>query len=105
MLNAGGVISPIGEVSILPGEDQSFTITPNVGYQISDVQVDGNSVGVVTSYAFTNVNEDHIIMVTFLGTGPVQNLTKNTYYETIQAALDVAWNNNIIEYEKMIRVS
>jgi len=97
--NAGGVISPIGEVSILPGEDQSFTITPNVGYQISDVQVDGISVGVVTSYAFTNVNEDHIIMVTFLGTGPVHNLTKDTYYETIQAALDVAWNNNIIEVD------
>jgi len=95
--NAGGVISPIGEVSILPGEDQSFTITPNTGYQIGDVQVDGDSVGVVTSYAFNNVNQDHIIMVTFLGTGPVHNLTKETYYETIQTALDDADSNDTIE--------
>ena len=34
---------------------QTFTITPNTGYMVADVQVDGSSVGAVSSYKFTNV--------------------------------------------------
>ena len=94
-----GSISPSGSVTVNQGSDKLFTITPNTGYSIADVLVDGSSVGAVTSYTFTNVTEDHTISATFISVAPglVHNLTKGTYYNTIQAALDDADNNNTIE--------
>jgi len=61
----GGSISPSGAVTVKSGDSATFTITPNSGYAISDVKVDGKSVGVVTSYTFTNVTADHTIEATF----------------------------------------
>lgn len=62
---AGGSISPSGSVSVNSGADQAFTITPDTGYQVSDVQVDGSSVGAVTSYTFTSVTTNHTINASF----------------------------------------
>ena len=62
---ANGSISPSGDVSVDPGTDQEFTITPDVDYYISDVLVDGVSVGAVESYPFTNVTSDHTIEANF----------------------------------------
>jgi hypothetical protein len=61
----GGTISPSGTVSVLYGASQTFTITPNTGYQIASVLVDGGSVGAVTTYTFTNVTAAHTISATF----------------------------------------
>jgi len=62
---SGGSISPSGAVTVKSGDSATFTITPNSGYVISDVKVDGKSVGVVTSYTFTNVTANHTIEATF----------------------------------------
>src|SRR5512142_235285 len=58
---SGGTISPSGTVSVNQGSDQSYTISPSVGYQISDVLVDNVSVGAVTTYTFSNVTVTHTI--------------------------------------------
>ncbi|MEA1965224.1 MAG: Ig-like domain-containing protein [Candidatus Aerophobetes bacterium] len=94
-----GSISPSGDVNVNQGSDKSFTVTHDAGYKIDDVLVDGISVGAISSYTFVNVAEDHTISVTFISIapGPVYNLTKNNYYDTIQAALDDADNDNTIE--------
>ncbi len=60
-----GEIGPSGSVLVNDGEDQSFTITPDSGYEVDDVTVDDQSEGAVTSYDFTNVTDDHTISVTF----------------------------------------
>jgi len=60
-----GTISPSGTVSVNYGDSQTFNITPNTGYKISDVKVDGTSVGAVSTYTFTNVTSNHTIEVTF----------------------------------------
>ncbi|MBI3766741.1 MAG: hypothetical protein HY277_09620, partial [Ignavibacteriales bacterium] len=60
-----GTISPAGNVRVLYGASQSFTITPSLGYHISDVVVDGGSVGPVSSYTFTNVTTNHTITASF----------------------------------------
>lgn len=65
----GGTITPSGDVTVSEGDGQTFTITPNEGYVIADVKVDGESVGRVDSYAFDGVTEDHTIEATF-ETGP-----------------------------------
>ena len=61
-----GKIDPAaGTVTVPKGENQTFKITPNEGYHISDVLVDGKSVGAVTEYKFENVTEAHKIHATF----------------------------------------
>jgi hypothetical protein len=62
---AGGSIDPAGTVSVNYGSDQAFTITPDTGYHVADVLVDGSSVGAVTSYSFTGVTADHTIQASF----------------------------------------
>ena len=62
----GGSISPFGSVNVNGGDYQSFTITPDAGYQIADVLVDNVSVGVVSNYSFTDVSSNHTINATFI---------------------------------------
>jgi hypothetical protein len=62
---SGGSFSPSGEVTVNYGSDQSFAITPTIGYHIADVVVDSSSVGAVTSYTFTDVTAGHTISASF----------------------------------------
>ena len=70
---AGGSISPSGSVSVREGLDKVFTITPNTGYVISDVTVDGKSVGAVKTYTFDDVSKSHTINATFKAAGEHAN--------------------------------
>ncbi len=63
--NNGGVISPEGRTNLTSGDSMTYSITPFSGYHISDVTVDGQSVGAVDSYTFDNVTDNHTIAVTF----------------------------------------
>jgi len=71
-----GSISPSGNITVNQGSDKSFTITPDTGYSINNVLVDGSSIGAVSSYTFTNVTENHTISATFISevSSPVYNL-------------------------------
>ena len=62
----GGSISPSGDVSVREGKDQTFTITPDKGYAVSRVKIDGKSIGAVKSYTFENVSRPHTIEVIFV---------------------------------------
>src|SRR6185369_15362888 len=62
---ANGAISPSGAVSVAHGANQTFTMTPATGYHVTDVVVDGGSVGAVASYTFTNVTTAHTIAASF----------------------------------------
>ncbi|MDY3014214.1 MAG: S-layer homology domain-containing protein [Evtepia sp.] len=66
----GGSISPVGEVKVEDGKDQTFTIQPNSGYHVKDVTVDGKSVGAVSSYTFEKVTGDHTIKAVFAKDDP-----------------------------------
>ncbi|NJL92687.1 MAG: hypothetical protein HC915_02620 [Anaerolineae bacterium] len=61
----GGSIAPDTDTLVNCGDDQTFTFTPDTGYEVADVLVDGVSVGAVDSYDFTNVIADATIEVTF----------------------------------------
>ena len=60
-----GKIAPTGDVAVPKGESKTFTITPDSGYHIKDVLVDGKSVGAVSTYTFENVVDNHTIHATF----------------------------------------
>ncbi|HEY3215450.1 MAG TPA: hypothetical protein VGK93_03060 [Candidatus Eisenbacteria bacterium] len=61
----GGAIFPSFTVYVSDGDDQTFTITPDPGYQVANVRVDTTYVGAVTSYTFHNVSSDHTITASF----------------------------------------
>lgn len=64
-VGANGTISPSGDISVLQGNDQMFTFTPDVDYVVQDVVVDGVSIGFASSYTFSNVSSNHTIAVSF----------------------------------------
>lgn len=80
---AAGTITPGSPVRVLAGGSQTFNITPETGYDIDDVLVDGVSQGAVTSYTFTNIQHDSTISATF---------APSHYYITANAGL----NGNIM---------
>ena len=95
---AGGSISPSGSVSVREGRDQTFTITPDKGYAVSTVKIDGKSIGAVKSYTFENVRRTHTIEVIFMKangnpqTGVFVDVATGSYYED---AVDWAVENGI----------
>ena len=95
---AGGSISPSGNVSVREGRDQTFTITPDKGYAVANVKIDGKSIGAVKSYTFENVSRTHTIEVIFMKangnpqTGVFVDVATGSYYED---AVDWAVENGI----------
>ena len=95
---AGGSISPSGNVSVREGRNQTFTITPDKGYAVSNVKIDGKSIGAVKSYTFENVSRTHTIEVIFMKangnpqTGVFVDVATGSYYED---AVDWAVENGI----------
>ena len=79
----GGAIAPSGDVSVRPGDSQTFTITPDAGFIISDVLVGGASVGAVSTFTFTNVTTAQTIEAQFFEVFPA-----------IAPALDLILDNN-----------
>lgn len=63
---ANGIITPSGTINVAQGANQTFAMIPNTGYEVQNVYIDGNSVGALTSYTFTNVTANHQIHVTFI---------------------------------------
>ena len=94
----GGSISPSGSVSVREGRDQTFTITPDKSYAVSNVKIDGKSIGAVKSYTFENVSRTHTIEVIFMKangnpqTGVFVDVATGSYYED---AVDWAVENGI----------
>ena len=73
----GGTISPAGTVTVSRNASRSFTITPNKGYSIDRVIVDGSSVGAVSTYTFSNVTANHTISASFKADTTKYTLTIN----------------------------
>src|SRR5204863_272026 len=62
---ANGSIAPNGATTVPYGGGQAYTITAATNYHVANVEVDGVSVGAMTSYTFSNVSADHTISATF----------------------------------------
>jgi len=103
---ANGSITPNTPQTVNYGGSQMFAIAANTGYHISDVGVDGVSIGVTSIYTFTNVSANHTITATFapnavnltvnvVGNGSVVKTPDQAYYYgdvvTLTANADVSW--------------
>jgi len=66
--SSNGAITPSGAVIVPDGADQSFTISPNSGSSIKDVQINGKSIGVVSTHNFNHVTSNQTIHADFATT-------------------------------------
>ena len=60
-----GAITPSGSVAVNYGGTQTFTITPDTGYHVASLTVDGVAVSVSSSYDFTDVQTSQTIAATY----------------------------------------
>jgi len=118
-----GSISPKGNVTVIEGNAQNFSITPNTGYHIADVRVDGHSVGATGDYEFANVTEGHTISASFAantftitatpgshgsitpgtitvnqGSGKTFSITANSGYEIADVVVDNQSKGSVTSY-------
>ena len=77
----GGTITPDGISKVKYSNSITYTITPDEGYEIADVLVDGESVGAVSEYTLKNIKADHTISATF-----VKTAWENRYTDVSEAA-------------------
>jgi predicted RNA-binding protein with TRAM domain len=63
--DVNGSITPSGTITVNNGDSLTFTITPDTGYEVLNVIVDGASMGAVTTYTFTNIVANHAINAYF----------------------------------------
>ena len=85
----GGSITPSGNVSVREGRDKTFTITPDKGYTVSNVKIDGRSIGAVKSYTFENVKRAHTIEVSFTRANEFTDVPSDSYfYEVVMWAVE-----------------
>lgn len=80
--SVGGSVSPAGTTQVAAGYSKTYTITPSSGYKISDVTVDGKSVGAVSSYTFSSVSGNHTLKASFDSTAtlPFTDVSKSAWY-------------------------
>ena len=61
-----GSITPSGTQTVSEGAGVTYTFAATAGNSLSDVIVDGVSVGIQTSYTFSDITEDHTIQAKFV---------------------------------------
>ena len=84
-----GTISPSGDLSVRSDLGQTFTFTPDKGYRVADVLVNGKSVGALRSYTFATVRKDQTIEVIFEKIPAFVDVPANAYYaEAVNWALE-----------------
>ena len=63
---AGGAITPAGDITVEHGDNQTFTFTPDAGYKVYSIVVDGSYVNIANSYTFYDIDQSHTIWVSFV---------------------------------------
>ena len=73
----------------------TFTMTPNSGWHIQDVIVDGVSVGPCSKYTFTDIDADHTISVVFDADDMSTTVPKTT--ESLEKLIDHLVNDTELD--------
>ena len=93
--DARGIISPSGNVSVETGGKITFRMMPYTGWHISDVIVDGVSVGAVSSYTFEDVDADHTISARYEADDTSTTVPKTI--ENLEKLIDHMVNNTPLD--------
>jgi len=93
--NEGGTIESVGETIVSHGDSFNFNVVTNEGYILTDVQVDGISIGLQSTYTLDDVSSDHTVSADF--TNSVEISVKSGVGGNILPSdnIDVAIGNDI----------
>lgn len=91
-----GASSFSGEFSY--GSNQTLNFIPEENYQVSDVVVDGQSVGAVASYEFVNITAEHNVVVSFAPVQYTLTATSNVPACTITPATTTVQAGSNVNY-------
>lgn len=98
-----GAVSPMGIVAVNDGSSKTFEFSPADGYEIESVLVDNENIGKPNNYTFSNVIENHTIMVIFklkqLGTDEIKNKNITVYPNPTADYIYVSGNKKIASLE------
>lgn len=94
---SGGIISPSDSVFAEHGTSRSFQIVPAACYQITDVKINGNSIGPVSSYEFTNLTFAQGINATF---GPIGSTTGTSTSPTLSWTASTGATSYTVEWSQ-----
>jgi hypothetical protein len=98
--NVNGTISPSGNINIAYGGSQRILFTPNSGYTIDSVIIDGIKVDSIVGYTFSNVTSNRSIRVTFKAL-PTPNIAISSLHPT-GTYLNTNTSNNILASYQLI---
>ena len=76
-----GTVSPSGNLSVRDDLSQTFVFTPDKGYRVKDVLIDGQSVGALRSYTFATVRKNRTVEVIFEKIPAFVDVPAGSYYE------------------------
>lgn len=82
-----GTIAPLGNALVPYKGNRTYTMTPNTGYVVDDVVVDGVSQGPLANYTFSSVTTTHTIGVTFIS-------SSSTYIQASPTSCIIADGND-----------
>ena len=102
---ANGTISPNGSVTVADGGSQTFTFTPDAGYEIGNLTVNGGpEIPTGNSYTIPNVTADMAINIDFVKTStPTLPTVDGNKTMTVGAANDVIFTIDA-DFDKFDRV-
>jgi len=94
--STNGTISPLGNIAVKYGSNQTFVVTPNLGYFINQLLVDGVVVSAASmdtnaySYTFNNVTTAHAISASF-GAIPLPSVPTGIKISAGNAQVTLSW--------------
>ena len=98
-----GAVSPMGIVAVNDGSSKIFEFSPADGYEIESVLVDNENIGKPNNYTFSNVTDNHTVMVIFklkqLGTDEIKNKNITVYPNPTADYIYVSGNKKIAALE------
>jgi len=92
-----GKISPSGDTEVSPGEDQTCVITPDKGYLVDSVLVDGEKVKTkstktnAVTYSFTKASSNHVISVSFKKAHTIKAPSMVKAKEKTSSSVRITW--------------
>ena len=95
----GGSITPYGVSSHEPGSYFTYTITPDVGYEIISIVVDGEFVDTADTYTFENIKSNHSIYVLFAKNPFTDIVDSDWFYDAVMHMFAYSFVNGITDTE------
>ena len=96
-LHVPSLVQPYGNngvFTVTAGSNQMFTFNNTARYALTDAEIDGASQGVISTYEFTDIHENHSIVVTYVDSCGIFGLPFFEDFESVSSGLPECYEKN-----------